>query len=95
MKKDVAAVVLAVVDAPYGTGITAAELAVAIADPRSAAACHPNVFGFFSEVDEETQRAFIERFGIDPEAASRVAKAFEEMAGFSLPLGSVAGTALG
>lgn len=93
--RDVAAIVLAVVDAPYGTGVTAAGLAEAITDPQSVATFHPNVFAFFSEVDEKTQRAFIQDCGVDIEAASRVAKTFEELAGYPLALGSGIGRAPG
>lgn len=73
-------------DASYGTGVTAAELAAKIVDPASATTFDPNVFSFFSEVTEERQRAFMDHMAVDVDSAARVAQAFSELAGFDLPL---------
>jgi hypothetical protein len=78
--------VLATVNAPYGAGLSAHQLAVLIAEPSSAFVCDASVFAFFSEVSPEAQTAFIEEMGVDPGQAKAVASKFAHMAGYSLPL---------
>jgi hypothetical protein len=82
----VAVKVLSTVNAPYGAGVTAHELATRIADPASAAAFHGPTFSFFSEVSQMNQEAFISEMGVDRKAAAKVARLMEKKAGYSLAL---------
>lgn len=85
--KSVALLVLSTVNAPYGTNLTAEELAAKICDPAAVDVPDAAVFCFLSEVGETLQRAFVEEMEIDPIAVRLVAQAFETLAGYELPLG--------
>jgi hypothetical protein len=74
----VAVKVLSTVNAPYGAGVTAHELATA--------AFHGPTFSFFSEVSQMNQEAFISEMGVDRKAAAKVARLMEKKAGYSLAL---------
>lgn len=78
--------VLSTVNAPYGTDLSAEQLAAKIADPKSADDYDPSAFSFFSEVAEDLQHSFLEEMDVDPVAASTVARKFAEMAGYEMPL---------
>lgn len=82
----VAAAVLSTVNAPYGTSLSASDLAAIISDQASAERCDPSAFAFFSEVDPGLQRAFIVEMELDFGAALELACRFSELAGYSLPL---------
>ena len=82
----VAEKILATVDAPYGTGVSAGELAVAIADTASVETCFMPAFSFFSEVKPELQQQFIAEMEVPVEAARAVARGFQTLAGYKLPL---------
>ena len=83
---DVATQVLVTVNAPYGTDVSAHQLAAKIADPKSALECNAPVFAFFSEVSPEMQKEFIKTMGVDEEQASKVAAKFSEVSGYTLSL---------
>jgi hypothetical protein len=79
-------VVLTTVNAPYGTSLTAEELAAILGELASADRCDPSAFAFFSEVDESLQRAFIAEMGVDLATSLELARRFSAMAGYDLPL---------
>lgn len=83
---NVSIMVLATVNAPYGTNLTATELAAKVCDPASPAAFDASAFSFFSDVDVGLQKDFIEEMELDPAVVTRIAQAFAELAGFDLPL---------
>lgn len=66
----VAVKVLSTVNAPYGTTLSAEQLASKISDPASAVSFDPSAFSFFSEVDESLQISFLDEMHVDPMAAS-------------------------
>lgn len=78
--------VLTTVNAPYGTNISAHQLATLIADPRSADNVVAAVFAFFSEVPVQAQKQFIADMGVDAEKACQVAGALSRLSGYVLPL---------
>ncbi|WP_164897382.1 hypothetical protein [Sinorhizobium medicae] len=83
----VAGKVLSTVNAPYGTTLSAEQLASKISDPASAAVSFdPSAFSFFSEVDESIQISFLDEMHVDPTAASDLARKFSLLAGYPLPL---------
>lgn len=82
----VAAKVLSTVNAPYGGGVDAWELAARIADPASAARFDGPSFAFFSEVSPTLQDAFIAEMRVDRAAAVMVARLFGERAGYDMAL---------
>lgn len=86
----VAVRVLSTVNAPYGTALSAEQLATRIADPISADHFDPSAFSFFSEVDEELQHAFLHEMHIDASIAIDLAKRFSALAGYDLPLAKAA-----
>ncbi len=86
----VAAKVLSTVNAPYGAGLSAAELAGKITNPPSAEAFDPCAFAFFSEVSPGLQSAFIREMGVELAQVVRVAQKFSEAAGYPLPLNASA-----
>ncbi|PLU22311.1 hypothetical protein BMJ29_08670, partial [Sinorhizobium medicae] len=55
----VAVKVLSTGNAPYGTTLSAEQLAAKISDPASAVSFDPSAFSFFSEVDESLQISFL------------------------------------
>ena len=81
----VTTLVLTTVNAPYGAGLSARQLAAKIADPSSAATCDAAVFAFFSEVSPSMQAAFIEEMGVDKVSARDVASRFSLLADIPLP----------
>jgi hypothetical protein len=83
---DVSIKVLATVNAPYGTNLTADELVARICDPASPAAFDASAFSFFSDVNVGLQMDFIEEKELDPAVVARIAQAFAELVGFDLPL---------
>jgi hypothetical protein len=86
----VAVKVLSTVNAPYGTSLSAEQLASRIADPASADIFDASAFSFFSDVDESLQHAFLDEMHVDPAIASELAKKFSALAGYTLPLARAA-----
>ncbi|AVA25699.1 hypothetical protein ACXHXG_24115 [Rhizobium sp. LEGMi198b] len=86
----VAVKVLSTVNAPYGTALSAEQLASKISDPASADYFDPSAFSFFSEVDEGLQNLFLDEMHIDRVIASDLARKFSVLAGYTLPLARVA-----
>ncbi|MBB5536339.1 hypothetical protein GGD55_003046 [Rhizobium giardinii] len=86
----VAVKVLSTVNAPYGTTLSAEQLASKISDPASALSFDPAVFSFFSEVDEKLQISFLDEMHVDPTIASELARKFSTLAGYPLPLARAA-----
>lgn len=86
----VAATVLATVNAPYGTSLSAEQLASKIANPVSAHQFDVSAFAFFSDVSEDLQHSFLNEMHINLTDASVVAQKFSDMAGYELPLARVA-----
>jgi hypothetical protein len=82
----VATAVLSTVNAPYGTSLSASDLAAIIGDPSCADRFDPSAFAFFSELDARLQRAFIVEMELDFGAALALAQRFSELAGYALPL---------
>jgi hypothetical protein len=82
--------VLATVNAPYGTSLSADELAAKISDPKSAENYDPSAFSFFSDVDETLQTAFLIEMRIDRVIARQLARQFSALAGYTLPLARAA-----
>jgi hypothetical protein len=80
--------IVTTVNAPYGTGMTAAELARRLADPGSLSTFDPCVFAFLSEVKPGLQASFVEEMRIDREAVREVAEGFAAKCGFPLFLAS-------
>ena len=78
--------ILATVNGPYGTKVSAQQLAALIADPSSAQACNANAFAFFSEIAPASQLAFIAEMNVDEAKAKAVARQFSDLAGYPLPL---------
>ncbi|WP_457813780.1 hypothetical protein U8C43_07455 (plasmid) [Sinorhizobium meliloti] len=85
----VAVKVLSTVNAPYGTTLSAEQLAAKISDPASAVSFDPSAFSFFSEVDKSLQISFLAEMHVDPTAAS-LARKFSVLAGYPLPLARAA-----
>nr|WP_234841468.1 hypothetical protein [Sinorhizobium meliloti] len=80
----VAVKVLSTVNAPYGTTLSAEQLAAKISDPTSAVSFDPSAFSFFSEVNESLQISFLDEMHVDPMAASDLARKFSALAGYPL-----------
>ncbi len=78
--------VLATVNAPYGANLSAYQLAVLIADPKSASDFNAPVFSFFSEVSVDLQLQFVEEMGVDAGKVCAVAGQFSHLSGYALPL---------
>ena len=83
---NVASLVLATVNAPYGANLSAHQLAALIADPQSANHFNAPVFSFFSEVSQALQQEFINEMGADAEKVSMVANLMAQLSGYALPL---------
>lgn len=79
-------IILATIDAPYGVGISAPQLAKAISDFSQAQSNLAPVFSFFSEVSLDLQQAFVKDMKLDPAAVKQVAIKIQTLAGFDLPL---------
>ena len=84
--KNVATQVMTTVNAPYGAGLSAHQLAAMIAVPKSAAEFNAPVFAFFSEVPAGVQQQFLKIMGVDEVQASAVADQFAKLSGYTLPL---------
>jgi hypothetical protein len=82
----VATQVMTKVNAPYGTGLSAHQLASMIGDPNSVIEVNGPVFSFFSEVPAEVQKQFIAGMGVDQEQVSKVADEMSKATGYPLPL---------
>jgi hypothetical protein len=84
--RSVAAKVLSTVNAPYGTSLSAEQLAQRIADPASADVFDASAFAFYSEVDRKLQEAFLVEMKIDMKQAAFIAGKFSKLAGYKLAL---------
>lgn len=82
----VATQVLTTVNAPYGTNVSAHELATLLIDPESATNFNALVFSIFSEVPSDIQREFLKEMGVSALAARTVADQFSRLSGFALPI---------
>jgi len=82
----VATQVLTTVNAPYGTNVSAHELATLLIDPESATSFNAFVFSFFSEVPPDIQKEFLKEMGVSALAAKEVADQFSRLSGFALPI---------
>jgi len=78
--------VLSTVNAPYGTKLTAEDLARVISDPGSVKRRDASAFAFFSEVSGEAQWQFGREMGLDVVAVVEIATAFGELAGYDMEL---------
>nr|WP_321457131.1 hypothetical protein [uncultured Cohaesibacter sp.] len=79
-------IIATTIDAPYGVGVTAPQLAEAITCMDAAKGLFVSVASFFAEVDVSLQQAFIAEMQLDLDAVKAVALQFAEMAGYSSPL---------
>jgi hypothetical protein len=80
------ALVLATVNAPYSTKLTAQELAHCLLDPAAAKDMPGHMSSFFGEVKPELQLEFASLFGIAPSQVMAAAKAFSNYSGELYPL---------
>jgi hypothetical protein len=78
--------VLSTVNAPYGTNLSAEQLASKISDFASVENFDASAFSFYSEVKAELQHQFLYEMEIDHGAASEIAKKFSQLAGYPLAL---------
>lgn len=83
---NVATLVLTTVNAPYGVGLCAHQLAAMISDPASVHDFNASVFAFFSEVSVALQEQFISSMGVDSAQVSAVASQFAHLSGYTFPL---------
>lgn len=83
---NVATQVMTKVNAPYGTDLSAHQLAAMIGDPKSVIEASGPVFSFFSEVPAEVQKEFIDAMGVNQEQASKVASELSKASGYPLEL---------
>lgn len=81
--------VLSTVNAPYGTNLSAEQLASKISDIASVESFDASAFAFYSEVNGDLQHQFLNEMGIDHEAASEIAQKFSQLAGYPLALAQV------
>lgn len=82
----VAITVLSTVNAPYGTNLSAEQLALKISDPASVQNFDASAFSFYSEVDVDLQNQFLDEMGVDHSVASQIAQGYSNLAGYSLAL---------
>ncbi len=82
----VAIKVLSTVNAPYGTNLSAEQLATKISDPASVENFDPSAFAFYSEVDESLQKSFLSEMHIDHSEAKQIARKFSALAGYPMAL---------
>jgi len=82
--------VLATVNAPYETSLSAEQLASKIADPASADHYDASAFAFFSDANESLQHSFLDEMHVNLADASAFAQRFSEMVGYELPLARAA-----
>lgn len=78
--------VLSTVNAPYGTNLSAAQLASKISDIASVESFDASAFSFYSDVNVDLQNQFLDEMHIDHAAASVIAKKFSLLAGYPLAL---------
>lgn len=78
--------VLSTVNAPYGTNLSAEQLASKIFDFASVENFDASAFSFYSEVKVELQHLFLDEMEIDYGTASEIAKKFSQLAGYPLAL---------
>lgn len=83
--KNVATQVMVMVNAPYGTDLSAHQLAAMIIDLESASAFSAPVFAFFSEVPSGVQKEFLNAMSVDQMKASKVAEHLAKLSGYTLP----------
>lgn len=84
--KNVATQVMTTVNAPYGANLSAHQLAVMIAAPKSALEFSAPVFAFFSEIPADLQKQFLKDMGVDKVQAAKVADQLAKLSGYTLPL---------
>ncbi|SFB48015.1 hypothetical protein SAMN03159496_04101 [Rhizobium sp. NFR07] len=78
--------ILSTVNAPYGTSLSAEQLALKISDLASVDGFDAAAFAFYSEVDCDLQNQFLYEMNIDHLVASKVAQGFSNLAGYPLAL---------
>ncbi|WP_440982814.1 hypothetical protein [Shinella sumterensis] len=78
--------VLSTVNAPYGTNLSAEQLALKISDIASVENFDASAFAFYSEVKAHLQHQFLNEMEIDHGAASEIAQKFSQLAGYPLAL---------
>ncbi|MCM2442883.1 hypothetical protein HGO34_24585 [Agrobacterium vitis] len=78
--------VLSTLNAPYGTDLSAAQLASKIADFASVETFDASAFSFYSEVKADLQQQFLDEMNIDHGVASEIAQKFSQLAGYPLAL---------
>lgn len=66
--------ILATVNAPYGAGVSAWELAQCISSVDAMKKAYGPTFSFFTEVEAKSQHAFIEEMHLDASAVKAVAQ---------------------
>jgi len=76
--------VLATVNAPYATCLTAEQLAEAVGDKNVAILYPGHVYSFICEVPLSHQKQFLSAFGIDHVAFTSVVDALSHMSGKNL-----------
>ncbi|MBK1666630.1 hypothetical protein CKO28_01050 [Rhodovibrio sodomensis] len=80
------ALVLCQVNAPYSRNISAADLAHALSSLDAAWEEIGPVYAFLTEVEADTQLAFMQAHGVDRKAAAAVAEALSLRSGADLRL---------
>jgi len=78
--------VLSTVNAPYGTNLSAEQLASKLSDFASVENFDASAFSFYSEVNADLQHQFLDEMEIDYGAASAIAQKFSQLAGYPLAL---------
>ena len=78
--------VLSTVNAPYGTNLSAEQLASKISDIASVENYDASAFSFYSEVNADLQHQFLDEMEIDHTAAAKIAQEFSQLAGYPLAL---------
>jgi hypothetical protein len=74
------------VNAPYGTNLSAEQLACKISSFASVENFDASAFSFYSEVNAQLQHEFLDEMEIDHQAASEIARKFSQLAGYPLAL---------
>jgi hypothetical protein len=83
--RSVATLVMTTVNAPYGTNLSAYQLAELLTDLESANTFNAITFSFFSKIHPDIQRDFLREMGVSALAARKVAHQFSKLSGFRLP----------
>lgn len=73
-------------NAPYGTNLSAEQLASKISDFVSVENFDASAFSFYSEVKADLQHQFLDEMEIDHSTAFEVAEKFSQLAGYPLTL---------